>query len=65
MKRKRFIKEQVITILKEHEAGIWVQDLVRKHNVSEQSIYRWKKSTVAWKYPMPGSFGIWRMRIGG
>ena len=42
MKRKRFTEEQIISILKEHEAGTRMQDLVRKHNVSEQSIYRWK-----------------------
>ena len=42
MKRKRFTEEQIIMILKEHEAGMRVQDLVRKHNVSEQSIYRWR-----------------------
>jgi putative transposase len=42
MKRKRFTEEQIITILKEHEAGMRVQDLVRKHNLSEQSICRWK-----------------------
>lgn len=42
MKRKRFSEEQIITILKEHEAGVKMPDLVRKHNVSEQSIYRWK-----------------------
>jgi len=42
MKRKRFTEEQIISILKEHEAGARVPDLVRKHNVSEQSIYRWK-----------------------
>jgi putative transposase len=42
MKGKRFTEEQIISILKEHEAGTKVQDLVRKHNVSEQSIYRWK-----------------------
>jgi len=42
MKRKRFTEEQIITILKENEAGMRVPDLVRKHNVSEQSIYRWK-----------------------
>jgi len=42
MKGKRFTEEQIIRILKEHEAGAKVQDLVRKHNVSEQSIYRWK-----------------------
>ena len=42
MKRKRYSEEKIITILKEHEAGIRVQDLVRKYGVSEQSIYRWK-----------------------
>jgi len=42
MKRKRFTEEQIITILKEHEAGMRVTDLVRKYSVSEQSIYRWK-----------------------
>lgn len=42
MKGKRFTDEQIISILKEHEAGAKMQDLVRKHNVSEQSIYRWK-----------------------
>ena len=42
MKRKRYSEEKIIAILKEHEAGIRVQDLVRKYNVSEQSIYRWK-----------------------
>ena len=42
MKRKRFTEEQIIMILKENEAGVRVQELVRKYNVSEQSIYRWK-----------------------
>lgn len=42
MKRKRFTEEQIISVLKEHEAGAQVPDLVRKHNVSEQSIYRWR-----------------------
>ncbi len=42
MKGKRFTEEQIISILKEHEAGAKIPDLVRKHNVSKQSIYRWK-----------------------
>ena len=42
MKRKCYSEEKIISILKEHEAGIRVQDLVRKYGVSEQSIYRWK-----------------------
>lgn len=42
MKRSRFSEEQIIGILKEHEAGVSVADLCRKHGVSDASIYRWK-----------------------
>ena len=38
----RFSEEQIIGILKEHEAGISVADLCRKHGVSDASIYKWK-----------------------
>ena len=33
MKRSRFTEEQIIVILKEHEAGIPVADLCRKHGM--------------------------------
>jgi len=42
MKRSRFSEEQIIGILKEHEAGIPVSELCRKHGVSDASIYKWK-----------------------
>lgn len=42
MKRSRFSEEQIISILKEHEAGVAVSDLCRKHGVSDASIYKWK-----------------------
>ena len=42
MKRRRFSEEQIIGILKEHEAGVSVADLCRKHGVSDASIYNWK-----------------------
>jgi putative transposase len=42
MKRKRYTEEQIITILKEHEAGASAADLARRHGVAENSIYRWK-----------------------
>ena len=42
MKRKRFSEEQIIAILKEHEAGVAVADLCRKHGMSNASLYGWK-----------------------
>ena len=42
MKRKRFSEEQIISILNEHAAGMSVKDLIRKHNIVEQTFYRWK-----------------------
>ena len=41
MKRSRFTEEQ-IRVLKEHEAGVPVADLCRKHGVSDASIYKSK-----------------------
>ena len=40
MKRNRFSEEKIIGILKEHEAGVSVADLCRKHGVSDASIYK-------------------------
>jgi len=42
MKRKRYTEEQIISILKEHEAGASVSDLSHRHGVVENTIYRWK-----------------------
>ncbi len=42
MRYPAFEKAKIIGILKEHEAGIPVSDLCRKHRVSDASIYKWK-----------------------
>ena len=42
MKRKRFTEEQIVGVLQEAEAGLRVQDLCRKHGISEHTFYRWK-----------------------
>jgi putative transposase len=41
-KRKRFSEEQIIGVLREHEAGAKTGELARKHGVSEATIYNWK-----------------------
>ena len=43
MKKKRFSVNQIIKILREGEGGIKVADLARKHDITEQTYYRWKK----------------------
>jgi putative transposase len=40
--KKRFTEEQIVRILQEAEGGMSTRDVCRKHNVSEQSFYRWK-----------------------
>ena len=42
MKRKRFMEEQIIGVLREHEAGAKAGDLARKHGISEATLYNWK-----------------------
>ncbi|WP_442869788.1 IS3 family transposase, partial [Bradyrhizobium sp. CCBAU 11361] len=38
----RFTEEQIIAVLKEHEAGAKTADLARRHGISEATIYNWK-----------------------
>lgn len=42
MTRARFTEEQIIAVLKEHEAGAKTDDLARQHGISEATIYNWK-----------------------
>lgn len=42
MKRKRFSEEQIIAILREHEADVGTAHLFRKHVMSSAGLYGWK-----------------------
>jgi putative transposase len=42
MKSSRFSEEQIIGILREHEAGIPTADICRKYGISSATFYKWK-----------------------
>jgi putative transposase len=43
MKQGRFSEEQIITVLKEAEAGAKVTELCRRHGISDAAFYTWRK----------------------
>ena len=42
MKKTRFSEEQIIRVLKEHQAGATAADLCRKHGISDGTFYNWR-----------------------
>ena len=42
MKRSRFTQEQIIGVLKEHQAGATAADFCRKHGISDATFYTWR-----------------------
>ena len=42
MKKSRYSEEQIIAVLKEHQAWIPVTELRRKHGISDATFYNWR-----------------------
>jgi putative transposase len=42
MKGSRFSEEQIIGVLREHEAGAKAEEVCRRHRISSATFYKWK-----------------------
>ena len=42
MKGSRFSEEQIIGVLREHEAGARTEEVCRRHGISGATFYKWK-----------------------
>ena len=42
MKGTRFSEEQIIGVLREHEAGAKTEEVCRRHGISSATFYKWK-----------------------
>lgn len=42
MRKAKFSESQIVGILKEADAGVPVQDLLRRHGVSKSTFFKWR-----------------------
>jgi putative transposase len=42
MKSSRLSDQQIISLLKQHEAGVSVADICREHGIGQSTFYKWR-----------------------
>ena len=42
-KGKQYTDEQIVSILQEHQGGVTAQEIIRRHGISLDTFYRWKR----------------------
>ena len=43
MKRSNFTESQIVSILKQQDQGMTVNDICREHGISQATFFKWKK----------------------
>lgn len=43
MRTSRFTEEQIVGILQEHAAGSPTAELIRRHGISRETFYKWRR----------------------
>lgn len=47
MRKTRFTEAQIVGVLQEHEAGVKIAELCRRHGSNETTFHRWSGSMAA------------------
>ncbi len=61
--KKRFSDEQIISILREAEAGVSARELCRKHAISDAIFYTWRKKYGGMEVPRLSALSRLRKRM--
>jgi putative transposase len=60
--KRGFAEEQIIAVLREHEAGAKTGELARKHGISEATLYNWKAKYGSMDVSKPSDCGCSKTR---